>query len=179
MRIIIILVSVFFSVQLSAQNSIYTFKLDSISGSNQIDFAAFQGKRILVVNTASMDSLSSQFNELIQLKKFFRDSLVIIAVPSNSFNSEPSVDSSIVAFYQQSSVYRIPVSRKAIVTGGNICALYHWLTSAAQNGVMDSEVKGSFQKYLINASGKLIGVFTAAVRPMDENLIHAIVEGFQ
>ncbi len=180
MRFFLIVVALSFTVtKMHAQTSFYRFSLDSLGARSTISFSDFSGKRILIVNTASYDSLAGQFNELIQLKKLFKDSLIILAIPSNSFGTEPAADSVIAKFYIQDAAQRIVVASKTLVIGSNKHALYQWLTTAALNTVLDSEVKGSYQKYLLNRHGRLIGVFGPLVRPMDMNLINAIQKGFQ
>ena len=161
-----------------AQTSIYSFKLDSIAGINQIDFAGFKGKKILIVNTASGDTAASQYSELVQLKQLFKDSLVIVAIPSNSFNSETGSLLSIAGFYEQKSAYRFPVAAKLTVTGAAKSGLYKWLTQGSSNAVMDQEVIRPFQKYLINRNGRLTGVFSARERPMGTIIRNAIQNGY-
>ncbi len=178
MRPVITMLLFFAAVQTaSSQTSVYSFKLDSISGSNQIDFAAFKGKKILIVNTASGDSAASQYNELIQLKQLYKDSLVIVVIPSNSFSSESGSSSDIRSAYAQSAYYKFPVAQKLSVKGSDKNVLYLWLTQGSTNGVMDQEVLRPFQKYLINRLGKLTGVFGARERPMGTVIRDAIEHG--
>ena len=47
---------------------------------------------------------------------------------------------------------------KVSVKGSDMCAVYQFLTQKAKNGLMDSEVKWNFQKYLINENGELVDV---------------------
>jgi len=178
MRIIIMLILVLFSLQLKAQTSIYTIKLDSIAGSNQIDFAAFQGRKILIVNTASQDTAASQYIELLQLKQLYKDSLIIVVVPSNSFNTEPGTNASISGFYSQSTAYKFPVASLSAVTGTNTNPLFLWLSQASQNAVMNITMNQSFQKFLVNRQGKLVGIFNASVRPYSFYVRNAIENGY-
>lgn len=154
--------------------SIYSFKIDSISGSHQIDFAAFQGKKILIVNTATADSNTTQFAELEQLYQIYKDSVVIIAVSSNSFNTEPRTNSQIASFCSSTYTLHFPVGAKIEVTGNNANDLYKWLTQKTQNTLMNSIVHGAFQKYLINKQGKLVGSFSRNMSPMSQSVRHAI-----
>ena len=49
--------------------------------------------------------------------------------------------------------------------------LYQWLTSKGKNGVMDSEVKWNFQKYLIDENGNLVDVVDPKTKPDDEKIV--------
>ena len=155
-------------------NSIYSFHIDSITGNHVVNFSAFQGKKILIINAASGDTASWQYTQIKQLYNQYKDSLAIVVLPSNSFNSENSSDAAMLTFYSQQGDNRFPVTKKIKVNGNEIHPLYRWLTQKTRNGVMDSEVNRPFQKYLISKSGKLIGVFSARVKPFDAPLIRAI-----
>jgi len=59
---------------------------------------------------------------------------------------------------------------KISVKGDDIHPLYKWLTTKAENGVLDSEVSWNFQKYLIDESGKLVDMVSPKVKPDDEKI---------
>jgi glutathione peroxidase-family protein len=160
----------------SAQNTIYKFKADSAKGVGIIDFASFQGKRILIVNAARQDSAFGQYNELLQLYKLYKDSLVIIVFPSNSFNNEP-LDSSQLGQAYTSPGKQFIIAAKTVVTGAAINPLYAWLANASANGVMDAPLRHAFTKYLIGKNGQIKGVFNNQVSPMSWNIRRAIETG--
>lgn len=177
MRLIFLLAFIcFFGLVSKGQSnaSIYSFKIDSIQGTKKIDFAAFQGKKILIVNTASRDSSFNQYNELKQLYQLYKERLVIIVIPSNSFNSEPATNQQLTPVYTQAFIYQFPVAAKMNVTNPNIHALYKWLTRQTDNGLTNSEVKKSCYKYLIGTDGKLIASFNHMIRPMSPIIRGAI-----
>ena len=60
---------------------------------------------------------------------------------------------------------------KISVKGDDMDPLYQWLTSKSKNGVMDSEVKWNFQKYLIDENGKLVDVVDPKIKPDDEKIV--------
>ena len=157
-----------------SQPTIYSYQVDSVVGSSTINFSSFQGKKILIVNTASGDSLSSQYGQLKELQLQYKDSLVVVVIPSNSFNSENTSQSTMLAFYSQDVNNKFPVSQKIEVKGSNKASIYQWLTEKSKNGVMDSEVHRPFQKYLISKTGKLIGVFSARIQHLDQHIIRAL-----
>ncbi len=170
----LIILTFFFAHWSFGQTGIYSFKIDSVSGSHQIDFAAFQGKKILIVSTATGDSLTSQFAELEELYQAYKDSLVIVAVSSNSFNTEPRTNAEIASYCSSTYNLHFPLSAKVSVTGSAADALYKWLTEKAQNTMMNNTMHAAFQKFLINRQGVLIAGFSRKVMPMSITMRHLI-----
>jgi glutathione peroxidase len=160
----------------NTQTTIYSFQIDSIAGTNKINFSAFTGKKILIVNAASLDSNNIQYADLKSLNQFFKDSLVILVVPSNSFGKEPGTNSSISSFYSQAGNNRFPVAGKMEVAGANIHPLFIWLSQGSLNGFGNTSVTKGFKKYLINRQGKLIGVFSHKTRPNSISFMKAILK---
>jgi glutathione peroxidase len=146
-----------------------------MGGKSKIDFAAFKGKKILIVNTAALDSNAKQYEELKQINEYYKDSLVIVVIPSNSFNSEKSNAADLANFYRQDSKKPFPVANPVSVKGGTINALYQWLTQQTQNKQLSSEVLSPFQKYLINRNGELVGIYSVVIRPNDDILRNGII----
>jgi glutathione peroxidase len=143
-------------------------KIDSVAGTRKIDFNNFRGKKILIVNAASADSnFSKQYGELIQLYQLYKDKVVIVVVPSNSFGNEQGTDAQVAAKYVQNKPFQFPVTKRLNVVNPQISALYKWLTKKADNGLIDSNVKKAFYKYIIDKDGKLIASFNANVTPMN------------
>ncbi|MCW3109996.1 MAG: glutathione peroxidase [Segetibacter sp.] len=155
-------------------NTIYKFKINAIDG-GKIDFSEFRGKKILLVNTASKSRYVNQLYNLEQLRKKYKDSLVVIAVPSNSFGSETSDIASIKELMKDYYGGRFLITEKLEVTSQHQDPLYRWITRRGDNEVMNSEVKGDFQKYLFGTDGHLIGYFVPGVDPMD-SLIQKTIE---
>jgi len=151
--------------------SIYSISISSANGN--INLSDYQGRKILIVNTASKSKYADQYASLEQLQQRFKDSLVIIAVPSNDFDNEPddngTLDSSIVANY---NIHYL-VAYKTSVTGDSANAVYKWLTQQVQNNVADTRVKDDFQKYLIDRNGNLVGFFASSVDPMSDEMLSA------
>ena len=72
---------------ISQTTSIYDFKVLSLNG-DTIDFSAFRGKKLLIVNTASKCGFTPQYKELEQLYKQYQNKLVIVGFPANNFFSQ-------------------------------------------------------------------------------------------
>ena len=145
---------------------------------SQIKLSSYQGRKILIVNTAGGSEYASQYNSLEQLHRLYPDSLVIIAIPSNSFGNEPGTDSTITNYLIDTYDATFIVSGKVEVIGENQHPLYQWLTDQNKNGIVSNEVKSDFQKFLINEQGKLIGVFAPSVDPLSDEL-QSVIKGFE
>jgi glutathione peroxidase len=155
-------------------SDIYQFSVPAIGGGTSIHFSDFQGKKILLVNTSSNSLFTPEYGRLEQLYQQYKDSLVIVAIPSNDFNHEPGSEQDIQSFVQSTYSIHYLLAGKTVVTGAGQSGLYKWLTSGSQNGVITSTVQYDFQKYLIGTDGHLIGYFTGAMDPMDSTLQNAI-----
>lgn len=153
----------------SYTTSIYTFKIKSIDNGN-IHLSHFSGKKILLVNTASTSPYVNQYASLDSLHQLYHDSLVIIAIPSNSFGREPLNNNQIKNFVNSTYNIHYILARKIDVKGRNMAPLFRWLALPGENGMMRGKVNGDFYKFLINSSGTLIGTFNGSVQPMSSTI---------
>ena len=96
MKKVIFLLSIFMfffksSATANYEKKIYDFSIESITGET-INFKDYKNKVILVVNTASYCGFTKQYDELQELWDLYRDKgLIVIGVPSNSFNQEKKI----------------------------------------------------------------------------------------
>ena len=158
-------------VCLSQTASFYDFKVKTLEG-NDFDFSSLKGKKVMVVNTASKCGFTPQYKDLEELYERYEGKLIIIGFPANNFaNQEPGSASEIRKFCTEKYGVTFPMMEKISVRGDDIHPLYKWLTSKDKNGVMDSEVKWNFQKYLIDENGKLVDVVTTREQPGSEKVI--------
>ena len=154
----------------SGQNSIHQFKVEGLEG-NEIDFASFKGKKILVVNTASECGYTPQYKELEDLYKQYKNSLVIVGFPANNFGGqEPGSNADIKAFCEKNYGVTFPMAAKISVKGDDMAPLYQWLTSKEKNGVLDAEVKWNFNKFLLDEKGQIIAKFDSKVKPLSTDI---------
>jgi glutathione peroxidase len=150
--------------------SIYDFKVPSIEGGT-IDFSAYKGKKIMIVNTASKCGYTPQYEGLEKLYKANKDKLVIIGFPANNFGGqEPGSDEEIQEFCKVRFGVSFPLASKVDVVGDNTDPLFKWLTSKEQNGVLDASIKWNFTKFLIDENGKLLASFPSKVTPDSEEI---------
>lgn len=157
-----------------SNNSIHRFKVKSIEGKT-IDFSSFKGKKILVVNTASKCGYTPQYEALQQVYSTYKDKLVIVGFPANNFGGqEPGSDGEIQEFCKARYGVSFPLASKVSVKGNDMAPIYKWLTSKAENGVLDAEIKWNFGKFLLDEQGKLIQYFPSNVKPDSEEILKYI-----
>ena len=157
---------------ISQESGFYAFKFKTLDGKD-FDFSTLKGKKVMVVNTASKCGYTPQYKDLEALyEKYESGNFVIVGFPANNFaNQEPGTASEILQFCRDNYSVTFPMMDKVSVKGDDMTPLYKWLTSKAENGVMDSDVKWNFQKYLIDENGKLVDVIYSKELPNSEKVI--------
>ena len=168
-----LIVSLLLVFSVSAQDKyLYSFKTQTIDG-EPFDLASLKGKKVMVVNTASKCGLTPQYQLLEKLYQQYKNkNFIIIGFPANNFASqEPGTNSEIKAFCTQNYGVSFPMMSKISVKGDDIDPIYKWLTTKAQNGVIDAEVKWNFQKFLIDEKGNLADVAWPQEKPDEERII--------
>ena len=155
----------------SQTSSIYDFKVKTLEGGD-FDFSTLKGKKIMIVNTASKCGFTPQYKDLEEVYEKYQDNLIIIGFPANNFASqEPGTSTGIRKFCTDNYGVKFPLMAKISVKGDDMAPIYKWLTSKEKNGVMDSEVKWNFQKYLIDENGKLVDVIYSKDKPTSDKVI--------
>jgi glutathione peroxidase len=153
-----------------AQNNIYNFKVESLEG-GVIDFSAFKGKKILIVNTASKCGYTIQYEALQKLYDKYKEKLVIVGFPANNFGGqEPGTNTEIQEFCKKNYGVTFPMAAKVSVKGEDEAPIYRWLTNKKENGILDAEIKWNFGKFLLDEKGNLIQYFPSKVEPMSEEI---------
>jgi glutathione peroxidase len=152
--------------------SIYDLEL-TLSNNQTISLRQYQGKKILLVNTASNCGYTAQYDELQKLCNQKSDSLVVIGFPSNDFqNQETKSDEEINAFCKLNFGVTFPLAKKSVVSKfKNQNPIFIWLSSKEQNGWNDTAPYWNFTKYLVNESGVLTHVFHPATSPLSNEVV--------
>ncbi len=151
--------------------NIYDFKIPALNG-KIIDFEAFKGKKILIVNTASECGYTPQYAQLQELYEHAKDELVIIGCPSNDFgNQEPGSAAEITEFCQVNYGVTFPLTQKIKVTAptAEMHPLYQWLTQQT-----NTEVQWNFQKYCLDEQGNITKVLGSGVAPASEEMFEVL-----
>jgi glutathione peroxidase len=152
-------------------NSIHKFKFEGIRG-EEMEFSQYAGKKLMIVNVASACGFTPQYQQLQELYEEFQDKLTVVGFPSNDFGGqEPGTNEDILNFCQSHYGVSFPMAAKISIRP-QPHAIYAWLSSSTQNGVLDSEVKWNFHKFLLNENGQLEHSFPSAVSPFDERILN-------
>jgi glutathione peroxidase len=156
----------------TAQKSFYDFTVKTIDGED-FDLSSLEGKKVLVVNTASKCGYTPQYEDLQNLYETYGgDDFTIIGFPANNFmRQEPGSDAQIKEFCTVNYGVTFQMMSKISVKGKDIHPLYKWLTTKAENGVIDSKVKWNFQKYMIDENGNLVDFAAPGVKPFDDKIV--------
>tara|TARA_Y200000002_G_C22633817_1_gene643730 strand:+ start:25 stop:570 length:546 start_codon:yes stop_codon:yes gene_type:complete len=151
----------------------YDFKIKSITG-EIINFDEYESKVVLVVNTASYCGFTKQYEELQELwEKYKSKGLIVLGVPSNSFNQEKKNDTEIKKFCEVNFNINFPLSTMVDVKGDKAHDLYKW---ARDNHGKSAIPKWNFYKILINKEGKIEDTFSSFTSPMSNKLTQKIKE---
>lgn len=153
--------------------SAYAFSFPALSG-DDVRLAAFTGKPLLVVNTASLCGYTPQYAGLQEIWSEFRArGLTVIGVPSNDFGGqEPGGTSQITETAHHQYGVTFPVTAKAVVVGAKAHPFYKWAAEARPREVP----RWNFHKYLIGRDGYIADVFPSAIEPADTRIKTAIAK---
>ena len=172
MKKLIILLSIimfFFKTSVSAnyEKKIYDFSIESITG-EIINFKDYKNKAILIVNTASYCGFTKQYDELQELWDLFKGKgLIVLGVPSNSFNQEKDNNTEIKKFCEVNFNINFPLTTLTDVKGKDAHELFKW---AKDNHGKSAEPKWNFHKILINKEGKIQDTFASFTNPMSNKI---------
>ncbi|MBY0295021.1 MAG: glutathione peroxidase [Methylobacterium sp.] len=152
------------------------FGFDQADGT-RLDLAAYAGKPLLVVNTATACGYAPQFAGLQQVWTRFGDrGLTVIAVPSGDFGRQEPLDGrAIVEAVRTHHGVTFPVVAKTAVTGPNAHPFYRW--AAAERPA--EKPTWNFHKYLVGRDGHIAATFPSAVEPTDPRVITAIARALE
>ena len=151
--------------------SIYDFKVPGLLG-NEIDFAQFKGKKIMIVNTASKCGNTPQYADLEKLYEKYKDKLVIVGFPANNFGQqEPGTKEEIGEFCKKNYGVTFPMADKVSVKGDDIAPIYKYLVDEAAKQGFTDPIKWNFTKFLVDENGNFITVFHNKVNPMSAEVL--------
>lgn len=168
-----LLFCLFCSVAFST-TSIYDFKIKTIKENDRIDFNAYKGQKILIVNTASKSPNTFQLEELQKLYRAYQGKLVVVAFPcgddfgDQEFKTNRQIDD----FFNYTYGITFPVAEKVNALGTNQHPLFNYLISEARKLTYDSDpvITWNFTKFLLDEKGKLIKVFPPEVTPLSQEV---------
>ena len=146
--------------------TIYEFTAKALDG-KPINLQEYQGKVMLVVNTASKCGFTPQFEGLQALQsKFGEDKLAILGFPCNQFgHQEPGNSTEIGAFCQKNYGVDFQMFEKVEVNGNAADPIFKYLTEAAPGALGTRAIKWNFTKFLIDKEGKVLKRYAPNVEP--------------
>jgi glutathione peroxidase len=155
--------------------TIHDFSATAADGS-QVSMADYEGKVLLIVNTASKCGFTPQFAGLEQLWQKYRDQgLTVIGFPCNQFaNQDPGTNDEIVEFCQINYGVTFPMMAKVDVNGADADPIFQWLTQQAPGLLGSKRIKWNFTKFLIGRDGEVVARFGPKDEP--EEIAPAIEE---
>jgi len=159
-------------VQAGTTKNAYDFTFTSITG-EALPLSQFQGKAVLIVNTASRCGFTHQYADLQKVWEQYRDSgLVVLGVPSNDFaGQEPGTEKQIKNFCEVNFNVDFPMTSKKHVTGDNAHPFYQW---AATELGFAAKPRWNFHKYLVAPDGTLVDWFSTPTSPTSDRVTKAI-----
>lgn len=145
--------------------TIYDFKALTSKG-KELDFSQFEGKVLLIVNTASKCGFTPQFEGLEELNQKYKDKgLVVIGFPCNQFgHQDPGSDEEISGFCQLNYGVSFQIMKKIDVNGEHADPIFKYLKKAGGGFVTDA-IKWNFTKFLISRDGSEIKRYASITSP--------------
>lgn len=134
-----------------------------------VSLSQYKGKVLLIVNTATGCGFTPQYEGLENLYQKYRDrGFEILDFPCNQFgNQAPGTEQEIHSFCQLKYDVTFPQFAKIEVNGPNESPLYTYLKSQ-QKGVLSSNIKWNFTKFLVDKNGTVVARYAPTEKP--ENL---------
>jgi glutathione peroxidase len=157
--------------------SVYDYKAKSLDG-REIPLSDYQGKVMLIVNTASKCGFTPQYAGLEELYEAYRaNGLTILGFPCDQFgHQEPGSSEQISAFCERNYGVTFPMFEKIEVNGANAHPLYQHLKDEKPGLLGTKSIKWNFTKFLVDRTGEVVARFAPtdtpkSIRPAIEKLL--------
>ncbi|MEU6851923.1 glutathione peroxidase [Actinacidiphila alni] len=156
-------------------STLYDIPLHTIDGA-PTTLGEHRGKALLLVNVASKCGLTPQYEGLERLQKRYADrGFTVLGVPCNQFGGqEPGSAEEIQTFCSTTYGVSFPLLEKTDVNGVNRHPLYARLTEVPDAAGEAGDITWNFEKFLVSASGEIVGRFRPATEPEAAEVIGAI-----
>ncbi len=172
-----------------AMASIYDFTTLNNKG-KEVNFKDYEGKVLLIVNTASKCGFTPQYDGLEALYQQYKDKgLVVIGFPCDQFaGQEPGSNEQIEEFCRLNHGVTFPLMAKTDVNGANAEPIFEFLKAQAPTEVYDglkakathkllkglsksvekdSDILWNFTKFLVSRDGTIVKRYAPVVEPKD------------
>ena len=191
-KILIALVAAILTLPATAQNDRNMEKIYSLKALNnkgvEVDFSQYEGKVLLIVNTASKCGFTPQYDGLEELYQKYKDrGLVVIGFPCDQFaGQEPGSNEEIEEFCRLNHGVTFPLMSKTDVNGPNESPVFTYLKSVApteeyhglkakatqkmlkgmsKSVEKDSDILWNFTKFLVSKDGRTVKRFAPVAEP--------------
>jgi len=132
----------------------------------------YKNNVVLIVNTASYCGFTNQYADMQKLWDKYKDKgLLVLGVPSNSFNQEKNEDSEVKKFCEVNFNINFPLTSITSVKGDDAHEIYKW---ARENHGKSAIPKWNFHKILVNKDGKVAETYSSFTNPMSKKVISKI-----
>ena len=155
-----------------SQSSIFEFTMNDIDG-HPVNLQQFQGKVLMIVNTASFCGNTPQYGGLQTLYEQYREQgFEILAFPANNFGKqEPGTSEEIKSFCYTKYALEFPLFEKISVKGEDTHPLYQYLT---KHSPFPGDIEWNFQKFLANREGHIIARYRPGLKPLSPQIVQDI-----
>ena len=137
--------------------TVYDFDAQTIDG-RTVSLRQYEGRVLLIVNTASACGFTPQFAGLEELhQRYASEGLVVLGFPCNQFaGQDPGSNDEIASFCQLNYGVSFPMMAKVDVNGAQASPLYRWLCAEAPGLLGSKAIKWNFTKFLVGKDGQVI-----------------------
>lgn len=145
--------------------SVYDYQMKMANGEMK-SLQDYEGKPLLIVNTASKCGFTPQFNGLQGLyEKYQKDGLVVLGFPCAQFgNQEFEKIEETTSFCEINYGVTFPMFAKIEVNGDNADPLFQFLKEE-QKGLLSKAIKWNFTKFLIDRNGQVVERYAPQTEP--------------
>lgn len=145
--------------------TVYDFTVKQSNG-ELVDLKQYEGRPMVIVNTASKCGFTPQFGGLQQVYEKYKDKgLVVLGFPCDQFNNQEfdNIDET-TEFCQVNYGVTFPMFAKVDVNGDQAEPLFAYLTSE-KKGLLTGKIKWNFTKFLVDQNGKVIERYAPQTNP--------------
>lgn len=148
--------------------TLYEIPVTDIKG-QETTLGDYQGKVLLIVNTASKCGFTPQFEGLQSMyAQYQARGLVVLGFPCNQFmHQDPASNDEIMQFCSLNYQVDFPMFAKLEVNGANTHPLYAYLKSHAKGLLGSESIKWNFTKFLVNREGQVVERYPPTAKPED------------
>ena len=148
--------------------SINDFSATDIQG-REVPLSTYQGRVLLIVNTASACGFTPQYAGLQALHaQYAAQGLTVLGFPCNQFgHQEPGSADEIASFCERNFGVQFPLMEKIEVNGAGAHPLYRWLEAQAPGLLGSKAIKWNFTKFLVSQDGEVVKRYAPLDKPAD------------